>query len=92
MRKNRGNGSMPVTREGYRIAAKFVFGMVGWAVVAVAMVVIGLIWGPPWLTLASLPFFVAGTFLTAWYFIAQARRHTDYSITYNDLLKARRNV
>jgi len=92
VRKNRGNGSVPVSREGYKVAAKFVFGMLGWAVVAVAMVVVGIFWGPPWLTLAALPFFVLGTFLSAWYFIAMARKHTDASITYNDYLKARRNA
>ena len=62
--------------------------MFGWGLVAAAMVVIGQLWGPPWLTYAGLPFFVAGAFLSAWYFIAKARKHTDYSITYNDYVKA----
>lgn len=91
VRKDRGNGSVPVTREGYKVAAKFVFGMFGWGLVAAAMVVIGLVWGPSWLTYMSLPFFVLGAFLSAWYFIAMARKHTDYSMRYSDYMRSRRN-
>lgn len=90
VKKNRGQGSVPVTREGYRVAARFVFGMVGWLLVAVVMAVIGHNYGPPWLTYAALPVFVVGTLLTAWYFIATARKHTDYSITYSDFMNMRR--
>jgi len=92
VRKDRGRGSVPITRDGYKVAAKFVVGMLGWAVAAAAMAVAGQWVGPPWLTYAALPLFVLGTFLTAWYFIAMARKHTDTSITYNDYVKARRNA
>ncbi len=92
VRKDRGRGSVPITRDGYKVAAKFVIGMLGWAVAAAAMAVAGQWVGPPWLTLAALPVFILGTFLTAWYFIAMAHKHTDTSITYNDYVKARRNA
>lgn len=93
VRKNkRSKGSVPVTREGYRVGAKFVFGMFGWALVAIAMVVVGMVWGPQWLTLAGPAFFVVGTFLSAWYFISVARKHTDYSMTYDEFLTLRRSA
>lgn len=92
VRKNRGRGSVPVTREGYKVAVKFMFGMLGFAAVALAMLVAGRLQGPPWLVTAALPVFVVGTLLAAWFFIAVTRKHTDYSITYNDYLKARRHA
>ena len=92
VRSNKGSGSFPVTREGFGVVRNFIFALLGAGAMAIAMVAVGKLWGPSWLTMAWIPFYVAIAILSAWYFIAVARKHTDTSITYNDYLKARRNA
>lgn len=84
VRKDRGRGAVPATRQGYKVVANFIFGMVGWAVAAAVMLVVGLYSGPPWLTIAAPVVFAVGALLTAIYFIGNASRHTDKSITFSE--------
>jgi hypothetical protein len=85
VRSNRGSGSYPVTAEGRR--ALWIFG----ACVAASAVVGGLLaaWGFEWLWVVI---FVGGTAGSAIWFMLTARRHTDYSISYNDYLKDKKNA
>ena len=92
VRSNKGGGSFPVTREGYGVVRNFIFALLAGGVIAIAMAVAGTFWGPPWLTMAWIPFYAVLAILAALYFINTARKHTDFSITYNDYLKARRNA
>jgi hypothetical protein len=77
VRSNGGSGSYPIRAEGWRAVWVFVVGivvsgMLGWLF---AMV------GPTWLWALV---FAAGAAASAWYFIDTARKHTDYSLTYNE--------
>lgn len=92
VKKDRGNGSVPVTRDGFRVVLKFVLGMVAWAIASAAIAVAGAYAGSNWLTIASPLIFAGGALLTAWYFVGSARKHTDYSITYSEFLKARHHA
>jgi hypothetical protein len=85
VRSNGGSGSYPVKPEGWRVVWVFVAGV---AVSAVAAILLALI-GPMWLWPIV---FVAGMAWSAWTFIATARQHTDYSITYADYLKDEKNA
>lgn len=82
--KDRGRGAVPATREGYKVVARFIFGMLICAVLAVVMVVAAAYGAPQWLRPAALAVFVIGAALLAIYFIISARRHTDRSITYSE--------
>ena len=77
VRSNGGSGSYPVTPEGWRVVWIFVAGI---AVSAIAAAILASI-GPTWLWIAV---FVICDIAAAWYFIDAARKHTDYSITYNE--------
>ena len=85
VRSNGGAGSFPITPQGWRVVWSFVLGMVVSAVVAAILAAIG----PVWLWVVV---FVAGAAFSAWRVIDTARRHTDYSITYNDYVKANKNA
>lgn len=85
VRSNGGRGSYPVTPEGRRVVRNFVLGVVLSVVIAAILAAIA----PFWLWPIA---FVAGMALSAWYFIDTARRHTDYTITYNDYAKAKNNA
>jgi hypothetical protein len=85
VRSNGGQSSYPVTREGWLATAVFVAGMLasglmGW-VLAITM--------PTWLWIVIM---ALGMAASALWFITTARAHTDYSITYNDFVKAKKNV
>ncbi|MGE0501794.1 MAG: hypothetical protein AB7I79_12675 [Rhizobiaceae bacterium] len=80
VRSNGGSGSYPVTPEGWRAVWYFAGGM---AVSAIAAIVLAMT-GPVWLWVAV---FAAGAAFSAWRFIDTARRHTDYTITYNEYVR-----
>jgi hypothetical protein len=85
VRSNGGQGSYPVTREGWLVTAVFLAGMLasglmGW-VLALTM--------PTWMWVVIM---ALGMAASAMWFITTARAHTDYSITYTDFVKAKKNV
>jgi heme-degrading monooxygenase HmoA len=92
VRSNRGSGSFPVTREGFRVLRNFIFGIFGWGILGAALSVYGVYQGPRELIVAGPLVFAAGAALTAIFFINTARKHTDFAMTYNDYVKARRNA
>jgi heme-degrading monooxygenase HmoA len=92
VRKDRGNGSVPVTQEGFSVIRKFVIALAAWAIAAAIMLTVGIYSGPAWLIPVAPALFAAGALLTAWYFMRATRKHTDYSMTYSQYLKARRNA
>jgi hypothetical protein len=85
VRSNGGQGSYPVTREGWLVTGVFIAGilasgLMGW-VLAITM--------PTWLWIVIM---ALGMAASALWFITTARAHTDYSITYNDFVKDKKNV
>jgi hypothetical protein len=85
VRSNGGKGSYPVTPEGRRVVRNFVIGM---ALSVVAAAVLAFV-GPYWLWPLV---FVAGVAWSAWRFIDTARKHTDYTLTYNEYVKAKNDA
>ena len=82
VRSNGGSGSYPVKPEGWRIYRHFIGGVAVSAAVALVLALTV----PGWLWSAA---FAAGVVFSAAYLIATVRKHTDYSITYNDYMKDR---
>jgi uncharacterized membrane protein YfcA len=82
VRSNGGSGSYPVKPEGWRVVWIFVAGIAISAIVGAILASVG----PTWLWAAI---FVIGAVASAWYFIDTARKHTDYSITYNEYMADR---
>lgn len=85
VRSNGDSGSYPVTPEGWRAAWFFVGGIAISAVVAAVLASMG----PTSLWVVV---FVLGAAFSASRFIDAARKHTDYSITYNEYVKAQKNA
>lgn len=84
VRKDNGRGSVPATREGHKVVARFIFAMLFFGLAAVAMLVAAANGGPAWLQPAAPALFVAGSILTAIYFAVSAARHTDPSLTLSE--------
>lgn len=82
VRSNGGSGSYPVKPEGWRVVRSFLVG-----VLAAVLLTIGLSF-TSWLWL-WIPVFAVWMGYSAWTLIATARKHTDYSMTYNDYMKDR---
>lgn len=85
VRSNGGAGSYPVTPEGWRAARLFVVGVIATAAVSIAAAA----FGPPWLWPIL---FAVGMAWFAWRFIDSARRHNDYTITYDNFVKDKKNA
>lgn len=85
VRSNGGPGSYPVRPEGWRVVWVFVGSVVISALVALLLAVAG----PTGLWALA---FAIGMVASSWYFIAVARKHTDYSIRYSDYLKDKKNA
>jgi hypothetical protein len=84
VRSNGGSGSYPVKPQGWRVVGIFVAGLVlSGILTALALSAYG-----GW----AFVIFVAGAIASAWYFIATARAHTDFTITYNDYVKAKNSA
>jgi len=92
VRSNGGSGSYPVRPEGWRVVRAFVIGLSTAAVAATALIVVGVTSGTQWLIWLGAFVLAGGAGWSAWRFIDAARKHTDYSITYNDYVKARKNA
>ncbi len=80
VRSNGGAGSYPVTPEGWRAVWMFLAGVAASALVGMILATSG----PVWLWVLV---FVAGMAASAWRFIDVARRHTDYTTTYDEFVK-----
>jgi hypothetical protein len=85
VRSNRGSGSYPVTPEGWRTLWIFAAGVAASAIVGGLLAASGSTW--LWTVV-----FVGGTAGAAIWFIATARSRTDFSITYNDYVKDKKNA
>jgi hypothetical protein len=83
VRSNGGSGSFPVKPEGWRVVLMFIGGIVVSAVLAIILAMNA----PTWVWVVV---FVIGMGLSAGWFIQTARKHTDYSITYNEYLAERK--
>lgn len=92
VRSNKGNGSFPVTREGFCVIRNFIIGMLLFAAIAAVISIYGAWQGPSWLVPAGPIVFGVGALLAALYFINTARKHTDYALTHNDYVKARHHA
>ena len=78
VRSNGGSGSYPVKPEGWRVVWTFAAG-VGVSILLAAL--LASLTSSTWVWIAV---FVVGMAASAWYFIGTARKHTDYSITYDE--------
>ena len=85
VRSNRGSGSYPVTPRGWRALWIFVGCVAASAVVGGLLAATG--YDPLWVWV-----FVIGTAFSAIWFMLTARNHTDYSISYSDYLRDKKNA
>ena len=85
VRSNRGSGSYPVTPEGWRALWTFAACVAASAIVGGLLAVSGA-------TLALACDLRRGHGRRRDWFIATARRHTDFSISYNDYVKDKKNA
>lgn len=83
VRSNGGQGSYPVTRQGWLVVLGFLGGIAFSAGLAAAFAETG----PAWLWIAI---FAVGMAISALAFILIARKRTDYSITVNELIARRK--
>jgi hypothetical protein len=81
VRSNGGQGSYPVTRQGWLVVAGFLAGMALSALVAFGLFAPGL---------AAFAVFGIGAALSASAFIGLARRHTDFTLTHTEYVKRKR--
>ena len=85
---DRRNGMAPITPEGYRVAWIFVAWMIGGAIAAGVILVLGVLWIPFLGVLA--PFiFIGCAIYGAWYFIMQAKNRGDHQHTVDDYRQGR---
>ncbi len=87
VRSNGGSGSYPVTPEGKRVVRQFMIGVALSVAAAVIIGVAGSMLVSPWLGGLGAILFAAGMAWSAWRFIDTARKHTDYTITYNEYVR-----
>jgi peptidoglycan/LPS O-acetylase OafA/YrhL len=83
VRSNGGSGSYPVKPEGWRVTWIFMAG-VGLSIFLAAL--LASMASSTWIWVAV---FAVGMAASAWYYIGTARKHTDYSITYNEYMADR---
>ena len=77
------NALAPVSPEGWRVVNTFIGWMVGGAVGAVVVALLGL-FVVPWLWVLAPFVFVGCAAYGAWYFISQARGRGDHNHTIDD--------
>jgi uncharacterized membrane protein len=85
VRSNGGQGSYPVTPEGWRVVWMFVAGIV-------ASAIMGAVLSQTMSTLLWAGITAIGMAVSAIWFIMTARAHTDYSLTYNEYVKDKKNA
>lgn len=74
----------PVSTEGWRVVWAFVGWMTGGAIVAVALVLLGLYLDRWWLYLLAVVVYVGSTVYGGWYFISTAYKRGDRNNTIED--------
>ena len=87
VRSNGGSGSYPVTPEGWRALRQFLTGVALSVAAAVIVGVAGSLLATPWFGVLGGILFAVGMAWSAWRFIDTARKHTDYTITYNEFVR-----
>lgn len=85
VRSNSGQGSYPVTPDGWRVVWVFVAGIVASAIMGAVLAQTMSTW--LWVAITAL-----GMAVAAIWFIMSARAHTDYSTTYNEYVKDKKNA
>ena len=85
VRSNRGSGSYPVTAQGWRALWTFAGCVAASGIVGGLLAATG--YDRLWIWV-----FVTGTACSAIWFMLTARNHTDYSISYSDYLKDKKNA
>ena len=85
VRSNGGQGSYPVTQEGWLVTGVFIAGILASGLMGWVLSLTMATW--MWILVMAL-----GMAASALWFITTARAHTDYSITYNDFVKDKKNV
>ena len=85
VRSNGGQGSYPVTREGWLVTGVFVAGILASGLMGWVLSLTMATW--MWVLIMAL-----GMAASALWFISTARAHTDFSVTYNDFVKAKKNA
>jgi uncharacterized membrane protein len=85
VRSNGGQGSYPVTPEGKRVVWVFIAGIV-------ASAIMGAVLAQTMPTFLWLAITALGMAVSAVWFIMTARAHTDYSTTYNEYVKDKKNA
>jgi len=85
VRSNGGQGSYPVTTEGWRVVWVFIAGIV-------ASAIMGLVLAQTMTTFLWVAITALGMAIAAVWFIMTARAHTDYSTTYNEYVKDKKNA
>jgi hypothetical protein len=85
VRSNGGQGSYPVTQEGWLATGVFIAGILASGLMGWVLSQTMATW--TWVLIMAL-----GMAASALWFITTARAHTDYSVTYNDFVKAKKNV
>jgi uncharacterized membrane protein len=85
VRSNGGQGSYPVTPEGWRIVWVFVAGII-------ASAIMGFVLAQTMPTFLWAGITALGMAVAALWFIMTARAHTDYSMTYNEYVKDKKNA
>ncbi|HTN95967.1 MAG TPA: hypothetical protein VL101_03230 [Nordella sp.] len=85
VRSNGGQGSYPVTGDGWRVVWVFAAGIVASAIMGAVLAQTMETWA--WVTITGV-----GMAVAAVWFIMTARAHTDFSITYDEYVKDRKNA
>ncbi len=85
VRSNGGQGSYPVTADGWRVVWVFIAGILASAIMGAVLAQTMETW--LWATITAI-----GMAVSALWFIMTARPHTDYSTTYNEYVKDKNNA
>jgi uncharacterized membrane protein len=85
VRSNGGQGAYPVTAEGWRVVWVFIAGIAASALMGLVLAQTM----PTWLWAAITAIGIA---VSAIWFIMTARAHTDFSLTYNEYVKDKKNA
>lgn len=85
VRSNGGQGSYPVTADGWRVVWVFVAGIVASGIMGAVLAQTMETW--VWVSITAI-----GMTVAAVWFIMTARAHTDHSMTYNEYVKDKKNA
>jgi hypothetical protein len=85
VRSNGGQGAYPVTADGWRVVGVFIAGIA-------ASAIMGAVLAQTMETWLCVAITALGMAIAAIWFIMTARAHTDYSTTYNEYAKDKKNA